>query len=422
MLVNNKVYLVVLCCGYLTLSAAVLGNAASISLKQAAGENYLLNVVNNHSSCFDKTLKDSCIDVLHKVSDESLVCSAYFDLYLHLCTNASLSQPTREVGADICIDLTKFYTNYNATTYFTEQIRNFKLRLADKCNELCNNNKSLCETLVSPKTIIAAMDVQPNQLPPKSSPIKSTIPIQNEGQVVKNQNDNEKNTQSSKALGVPQTNLNAQDNVKPNKTSAISENARAEDQNSISKKTPIDTNLNNAKTSISEAVNDKNFDNNKKYEEFLAVANTPLLEKNDQDSEQALDLNNVNDMDNGDDIDSELGMDQIPELEHPEKYKLKDVEVANEVILPRDDQTQPFVEAEDSHLFSYLLCGMALCVLGYILAHNKNKLLAFVLEGRRSSGSRGGRRRHTASYRKLDSNLEEAITSTARTSYSQVIY
>lgn len=94
----------------------------------------------------------------------------------------------------------------------------------------------------------------------------------------------------------------------------------------------------------------------------------------------------------------------------------------------------PFYEETDSNFFAYFLCVMALCVLGYVTYHNKNKLLGLMLEGRRGSSGRGGStsgsrrgrggssRKHTAAYQKLDSNLEEAITSTGQSRTSQIIY
>lgn len=58
--------------------------------------------------------------------------------------------------------------------------------------------------------------------------------------------------------------------------------------------------------------------------------------------------------------------------------------------------------------------------------HYRTKLMGLIVEGRRSQRGRGGgrgSRKHTASYRKLDSNLEEAInSSTSSRSNSQIIY
>ncbi|XP_055588235.1 trans-Golgi network integral membrane protein TGN38-like [Uranotaenia lowii] len=90
----------------------------------------------------------------------------------------------------------------------------------------------------------------------------------------------------------------------------------------------------------------------------------------------------------------------------------------------------PFFEDPDSNFFSYFMFAMFACVVCYVGYHNKSKLLALVLEGRRSNGtSRGGfsknGRKHTAAYRKLDSNLEEAITSNSagsNRSTTQIIY
>lgn len=88
----------------------------------------------------------------------------------------------------------------------------------------------------------------------------------------------------------------------------------------------------------------------------------------------------------------------------------------------------PFFEETDSNFFSYFLFAMFACIVCYVAYHNKSKLLALVLEGRRSSTGRGGfskGRKHTAAYRKLDSNLEEAIMSNSAASsrsQQQIIY
>ncbi|XP_065080040.1 trans-Golgi network integral membrane protein TGN38-like [Ochlerotatus camptorhynchus] len=98
------------------------------------------------------------------------------------------------------------------------------------------------------------------------------------------------------------------------------------------------------------------------------------------------------------------------------------------VQVERVEQEDPFFDQDDSNFFSYFLFMMFVCILCYVAYHNKSKLLALLLEGRRTSSGRGGfnkGRKHTAAYRKLDSNLEEAITSNAAASSrstSQIIY
>uniref|UniRef100_A0A1Q3FBN9 Uncharacterized protein n=1 Tax=Culex tarsalis TaxID=7177 RepID=A0A1Q3FBN9_CULTA len=88
----------------------------------------------------------------------------------------------------------------------------------------------------------------------------------------------------------------------------------------------------------------------------------------------------------------------------------------------------PFFEESDSNFFPYFLLVMFACIVSYVAYHNKSKLLALALEGRRSSTGRGGfskGRKHTAAYRKLDSNLEEAIMSNSAASsrsQQQIIY
>ncbi|GLH05768.1 Uncharacterized protein GBIM_11342 [Gryllus bimaculatus] len=80
-----------------------------------------------------------------------------------------------------------------------------------------------------------------------------------------------------------------------------------------------------------------------------------------------------------------------------------------------------FVDAEDSHFFAYFMTMIVLCILGYLIFHNKQKILALALEGRVRKGTR--RRPSTSGYRKLDSNLEEAVTSSCTgSSVTHVIY
>ncbi|XP_053660073.1 trans-Golgi network integral membrane protein 1-like [Anopheles marshallii] len=111
----------------------------------------------------------------------------------------------------------------------------------------------------------------------------------------------------------------------------------------------------------------------------------------------------------------------------PEKAKQDDFaesSKASDIVSGSD----PFYDQKDSNFFSYFLFAMFSCAMLYVAYHNKSKLLALVVEGRRTSSGRGGfskGRKHTAAYRKLDSNLEEAITSGSGTSghsSSQIIY
>lgn len=80
----------------------------------------------------------------------------------------------------------------------------------------------------------------------------------------------------------------------------------------------------------------------------------------------------------------------------------------------------------DSNFFSYLMFLMLITIVFYIVYHNKTKVLALVIEGRRGrsgySRSSSRRKHHSAEYRKLDSNLEEAIQSNDQVLTTQIIY
>lgn len=77
-------------------------------------------------------------------------------------------------------------------------------------------------------------------------------------------------------------------------------------------------------------------------------------------------------------------------------------------------------DPDNSHFYAYFMTMVVICIVGYVVFHNKQKILALALEGRSRRGTR--RRPNTSAYRKLDSNLEEAVTSTCSTSVTHVIY
>lgn len=115
-------------------------------------------------------------------------------------------------------------------------------------------------------------------------------------------------------------------------------------------------------------------------------------------------------------------------------------------LAPEENRPEPTVHAEiiDNHGFNpispnivvdepdpnslkyFAFATFILCVV-YFGWHYRSKMLGLIVEGRRSQRGRGGGlrggRKHTAAYRKLDSNLEEAInSSTSSRSNSQIIY
>lgn len=77
---------------------------------------------------------------------------------------------------------------------------------------------------------------------------------------------------------------------------------------------------------------------------------------------------------------------------------------------------------DDSYYLTYFTVVTLACIAGLIGYLNKQKILAIVLEGRRSRNNRGRRRPSTANYRKLDCTLEEAVTSQCNANVTHVIY
>ncbi|CAH1119192.1 unnamed protein product [Phaedon cochleariae] len=76
----------------------------------------------------------------------------------------------------------------------------------------------------------------------------------------------------------------------------------------------------------------------------------------------------------------------------------------------------------DSYFFSYFMVICVMFILGYVGYHNRLKVMALVLEGKRNKRQYRGRRPNSANYHKLDSNLEEAISSNVTKNSSNVIY
>jgi hypothetical protein len=76
----------------------------------------------------------------------------------------------------------------------------------------------------------------------------------------------------------------------------------------------------------------------------------------------------------------------------------------------------------DSYFFTYFMLLCIIFIVGYVCYHNKQKILALILEGRRGKRQYRGRRPNSANYHKLDSNLEEAITSSCKKNTNNVIY
>lgn len=165
-------------------------------------------------------------------------------------------------------------------------------------------------------------------------------------------------------------------------------------------------------------------------------------EQDDADVEKQMNNNDGND--NDDDIDGNqpdeiddgepaLGVKNHQADTHGDfEYEQETIRIQSKIEKPliqspaHASMQDPFLEESDSNFFAYFMSLMLICIIVYVAYHNKTKVIALVLEGRRSGSGRGtggiGRRKHTAAYRKLDTNLEEAITSNASGRTTQIIY
>lgn len=83
------------------------------------------------------------------------------------------------------------------------------------------------------------------------------------------------------------------------------------------------------------------------------------------------------------------------------------------------DNGGKFSDDEDSHFFAYFLTIMVTAIIFYLIFHNKQRIIALIIEGRAPS-NRGRRLSRKVRYHKLDNNLEEAITATKGAKYDRI--
>ncbi|KAK9878875.1 hypothetical protein WA026_003704 [Henosepilachna vigintioctopunctata] len=76
----------------------------------------------------------------------------------------------------------------------------------------------------------------------------------------------------------------------------------------------------------------------------------------------------------------------------------------------------------NSYFFTYFTFICVAFIIGYVGYHNKQKILALLLEGRQTRRTQREARPNSANYHKLDSTLEEAISSSCNKNSSYVIY
>lgn len=125
--------------------------------------------------------------------------------------------------------------------------------------------------------------------------------------------------------------------------------------------------------------------------------------------------------DNAEEEDGELAPPKYGEVKNKvDVVKPKEIDEDN-VNIAANYQNQN-IDDSDSYFFSYFMMVCVVFIFGYVAYHNKQKILALVLEGRRGRRSSRTRRPNSSNYRKLDSTLEEAVTSSCNKNSTQVIY
>eukprot|EP00092_Neocalanus_flemingeri_P016814 GFUD01018188.1.p1 GENE.GFUD01018188.1~~GFUD01018188.1.p1 ORF type:complete len:624 (-),score=173.41 GFUD01018188.1:87-1958(-) len=129
--------------------------------------------------------------------------------------------------------------------------------------------------------------------------------------------------------------------------------------------------------------------------------------------------------------EADVGKSDDKKDDSNEAKKPSDDNVKEELALPKAEKeivetkyvdkmtTGPEID-DRSSFFGYFILLSIVAIIAYLVFHNKQKILALILEGRRRQGNR--RRSGGKEYRKLDSNLEDTMDPNRETSLRQVIY
>ncbi|KAK0161457.1 hypothetical protein PV327_009926 [Microctonus hyperodae] len=357
---------------------------------------------------------------------------------------------------DICKQIEKYSPVYNKTNAFVEQLT---LMFIDpvKCVVFCERDDKTIEPLLIALSVInkefhekiidntEKKESITNKLPAndlnisnlnKSSVKETKIPSQkiNSEQLKTVKNDStikDKSVDNSHPQSQEQ-NKNTNDKEKPptivattTVMSKVLDKITKTNNNSSSKTLPITSNTSsitmpangNDKTVIGD-----NTETEKKDE--TATSNTKAVTISEKTREDQTDQDY--DQPNLDNADQIVGPEEAGILDDDAaKQQSKDIPQSDDDVI---DQKETSIrlpsthQEDDSHFLGYFTVIGLIGIGGCLVYHRKQKILAMIVEGRRSRGGRGRKRPSTASYRKLDCNLEEAVTSQCNSNVSHVIY
>lgn len=357
--------------------------------------------------------------------ENKLICELYKNLSASLNNRkVDLAAPIEMTGKqdpeNICLALSELLKEVDTKNNGYKDTR--KLLDNSLCMRLCTTMVN--ETTIDVKQICRKLLQGYRQL--LSADTSAVIPEKSKKLELHQEHPNEETKKAADAAIISDRTANISSGT--NETTKESINKELDANSDI--KSPIASEMANdqkeqqvAAPSRSEELNDVFPDDENEKKNNANLTNENAKTSNRLEEEQDDDISEELEAAAGEDIDTPSQQQQSSKslLDNSNDNNLDKVQL-------QELHEDPFFEESDSYFFSYFLLLMFVCILCYVAYHNKTKLFALLLEGRRANSGRGGfskGRKHTAAYRKLDSNLEEAITSSAAANTrtpSQIIY
>lgn len=282
-------------------------------------------------------------------------------------------KPTNESIDDLCNQMENIYAFFNVKANNTSNIKN-----KTSCVKICQSFTNVClhlETLKNAVQNFKKISSGNTQLKTENVTAVTPSTLTSTMLVGKRQNLTKSNDPKQLSTTTFVTTVNVTSKINIFHTSKIKNVSTSTVLNNVKKKT----------TNINQGSRENDFNHNETSKTFNAqqkkISNPfPTTSRNEQ--QKSIDVTN-------------------------------DRNTKQKSLLP----TTVYNETPSSaHFMGYFLTAIVLCIAGYIVFHNKQKIIAFIIEGRNQKRSR---RPNSGEYKKLQTNVDDVMSSLEKSTASQ---